>query len=400
MAKKIQPRPASFLSSIPRTVVIVGLASLFTDMGSEGTLSILPLFLTQVLAASPAALGIIEGVAESTSSLLKIFSGVWTDRLQSRKPFILAGYAISGFCRPLIGLATTWPFVLLFRFIDRIGKGVRGAPRDALVADVTTPSNRGASFGFHSAMDDAGAILGPVIVSLLLLAGLGLRQIIFWSVVPGVLAVGSLLFVHEKKAAPKTGTKNLNWLKSWNDLDGNLKRLFLAVFVFTLGNSTDAFILIRLSQVGVKVAYIPLLWALNNGVRMVTSLYGGRLSDQAGRKPVIVLGWFYYAVIYAAFALVSSPAATICVFLAYGAFYGLCEPSEKAFVADMTPKDLKGTAFGYYNLIIGLSALPASLLFGWVASVWSYPWAFVVGAALAGLAAILLLFNQKPGKTR
>jgi MFS family permease len=395
MAKKVPSRPTSFLSSIPRTVVIVGLASLFTDMGSEGTLSILPLFLTQVLAASPAALGIIEGVAESTSSLLKIFSGVWTDRLQRRKPFILTGYAISGFCRPLIGLAASWPFVLLFRFIDRIGKGVRGAPRDALVADVTTPSNRGASFGFHSAMDDAGAILGPLIVSLLLLAGLGLRQIIFWSVVPGVLAVGALLFVHEKKAAPKTETKNLNWLKSWNNLDGNLKRLFLAVFVFTLGNSTDAFLLIRLSQVGVKVAYIPLLWALNNGVRMVTSLYGGRLSDRAGRKPVIVLGWFYYAAIYAAFALVSSPAATIGVFLAYGVFYGLCEPSEKAFVADMTPKNLKGTAFGYYNLIIGLSALPASLLFGWVASVWSYPWAFAVGAFLAGLAAILLLFNKK-----
>jgi MFS family permease len=145
----------------------------------------------------------------------------------------------------------------------------------------------------------------------------------------------------------------------------------------------------------VKVAYIPLLWALNNGVRMVTSLYGGRLSDRAGRKPVIVLGWFYYAAIYAAFALVSSPAATIGVFLAYGVFYGLCEPSEKAFVADMTPKNLKGTAFGYYNLIIGLSALPASLLFGWVASVWSYPWAFAVGAFLAGLAAILLLFNKK-----
>jgi MFS family permease len=395
MAKKNTPRPASFLSSIPRTVVIVGLASLFTDMGSEGTLSILPLFLTQVLAASPAALGIIEGVAESTASLLKIFSGVWTDRIHKRKPFILAGYAISGFCRPLIGFATTWPWVLLFRFTDRIGKGVRGAPRDALVADVTTPSNRGAAFGFHSAMDDAGAILGPLIVSSLLLLGLGLRQIIFWSVVPGVLAVASLLLVHEKKSAQKTGTKTLDWLKSWNDLDGNLKRLFLAVFVFTLGNSTDAFILIRLSQVGVKTAFIPLLWALNNGVRLVTSLYGGRLSDRAGRKPVIVLGWFYYAAIYAAFALVSSPAGTIAVFLAYGIYYGLCEPSENAFVADLTPKNLKGTAFGYYNLIIGLSALPASLLFGWVATTWSYPWAFAVGAALAGLAAILLLFNTK-----
>ncbi len=381
-----------FFSSIPRTVFFLGAASLFTDIASEGTYSILPLFLTQVLGASALSLGIIEGVAESTASLLKVFSGVWTDRLKKRKPLILGGYGLSGFCRPLIGLAQTWPAVLFFRFVDRVGKGLRASPRDAMIADVTTTSNRGASYGFHSAMDNAGALVGPLLASALLALGLGLRSIIFWSVVPGLLALVSLWFIHERSASSKKEKKDLGWLKSWNTLDGNLKAMFLAVLVFTLGNSTDAFLLIRLAQVGVAAKYIPLLWGLHSGVRMITAPYGGTFSDSLGRKPVIVSGWFYYAFIYALFAWVSSPAALVAVFLAYGAFYGLCEPSEKALVADLAPVKLKGTAFGYYNLVIGIGALPASLLFGFIGQQWGYPAAFLTGAGLAFTASILLFF--------
>jgi MFS family permease len=392
MAKK----PASFLKSIPRTVVIVGVASLFTDIASEGTYSVLPLFLTQVLGAGALSLGIIEGVAESTASLLKVFSGFWADRLKTRKPLLLTGYGLSGLIRPLIGLAQSWPFVLLFRFVDRVGKGLRGSPRDALIADVTTSANSGASYGFHSAMDDAGALIGPLSASaLLFFTPLGLRNIILLSVIPGIAAWAVLFLIHEKSVQKKHTLKKWNPTQDWKKFGGNFKGLLLAVFIFTLGNSTDAFLLIRLSQVGVTVGWIPLLWGFHSGVRMISSLYGGTLSDRLGRKPVIVSGWLYYAFIYLAFALVTQKEWVIMIFLAYGIFYGLCEPSEKAFVADMTPKNLKGTAFGYYNLIIGLSALPASLLFGFVGQTWGYPWAFAVGAALAALAAFLLLLNPK-----
>jgi MFS family permease len=397
---KASAKPKSFLKSIPRTVVIVGVASLFTDIASEGTYSVLPLFLTQVLGAGALSLGIIEGVAESTASLLKVFSGFWTDRLKTRKPLLLTGYGLSGLIRPLIGIAATWPFVLLFRFVDRVGKGLRGSPRDALISDVTTSANSGASYGFHSAMDDAGALIGPLLASaLLFFTPLGLRNIILLSVIPGIAAWAVLFLIHEKPTQTKKETKKWHPAQDWKKFGGNFKGLLLAVFIFTLGNSTDAFLLIRLSQVGVTVGWIPLLWGFHSGVRMISSLYGGTLSDKLGRKPVIVSGWLYYAFIYLAFALVTQKEWVITIFLAYGIFYGLCEPSEKAFVADMTPKNLKGTAFGYYNLIIGLSALPASLLFGFVGQTWGYPWAFAVGASLAGLAAFLLLFNKKSGKT-
>jgi MFS family permease len=394
------PPKTSFLKSIPKTVMVLGIASLFTDIASEGTYSVLPLFLTQVLGAGALSLGIIEGVAESTASVLKVFSGFWADRLPTRKPLLLTGYGLSGLIRPLIGLAATWPFVLLFRFVDRVGKGLRGSPRDALIADVTTPANHGASYGFHSAMDDAGALIGPLLAgALLLFTHLGLRNIILLSVIPGIIAWAVLFTIREKPVKTKNEIKKWAPILDWKKFEGGYRRLLLAVFIFTLGNSTDAFLLIRLSQVGVSVGWIPLLWGLHSGVRMVSSLYGGPLSDHLGRKPVIVSGWLYYALIYLAFALVNQKEWVIAIFLAYGIFYGLCEPSEKAFVADMTPKNLKGTAFGYYNLVIGLSALPASLLFGFVGQTWGYPWAFAVGASLAGLASILLLFTKNQNQT-
>jgi MFS family permease len=379
---------------IPPTVFQLGLVSLFNDMAKEMIYPVVPLFLAQVLGAGPAAVGWVEGVAESTSSLLKVFSGIGADRVKKKKPFLIFGFAISTLLRPLVGLASTWPWVLFLRFADRMGKGVRSAPQDALIADVTNDKNRGVSYGFHSAMDDAGQLIGPFIAGGLLLWGLSFRNVILLSIIPGVMAWLTVWGIHEKSSGP-IKSKKLTLFQDWKTLGGNFKGLLIVLFIFSLGNSADAFLMIRLSQVGVSNWLIALLWGVHGGVRMITSPYGGSLSDRWGRKPLIISGWFYYALIYLGFALVSDKTSMIVLFLAYGVFYGLCEPSEKAFVADLAPKNLRGTAFGYYNLIIGLGALPASLIFGFIGQQWGYPTAFGVGAALAGLAAISLLFIKK-----
>lgn len=384
------------MKPIPKTVLTLGLVSLFTDISTEMTYPLLPLFLSQVLGAGPLALGVIEGIAESTASVLKVISGIWTDRLKRRKPLIVLGYGLSGFFRPFIGLATAWPMVLVLRFIDRVGKGIRTSPRDALIADVTSPSNRGASFGFHSAMDNCGSLIGPLLASLLLLPAVGcsIRTVILWTAVPALAAwLVLVLGVQEKRSQPeRTRKTRLDLSADWKKLGGGFKKLLLALLVFTLGNSTDAFLLIRLSQVGVSTAFIPVLWGLHGGVRMVSAVYGGRFSDTFGRKIVILSGWVFYALVYLCFAWVSAPAAVIAVFLAYGIFHGLCEPAEKALVADLAPLTLRGTAFGWYNVVVGLGALPASLLFGFVGQAWGYPSAFIMGAGFAGVASVLLFF--------
>ena len=387
--------------NIPRTVLLLGLASLFTDIASEGTFSILFLFLTQALGAGPLYLGVIEGTAESTASLLKVFSGFWTDRLARRKPLILWGYGLSGFFRPFIALARAWPAVLFFRFIDRVGKGLRASPRDALIADAARTGNRGALYGFHSSMDNAGALLGPLLAALLLYAtSWGFRRIIGFSILPGLAAVLCLALVREKPRPVPSRKGRLDLRGDWGKFGGGFKFLLLVLLIFTLGNSTDAFLLVRLSQVGVPVPAIPLLWGLHSGVRMLASLKGGGWSDRWGRKPVILSGWAYYAAVYLAFAFFSGKGAVVAVFLAYGLFHGLCEPSEKALVADLAPSSLRGTAFGYYNLMVGLGMLPASLIFGWIGGRWGYPSAFATGAGFAGLASLLLLFVRVPRRGR
>lgn len=378
---------------------MLGLVSLFTDVATEMTYPLLPVLLSQVLGAGPLALGVIEGIAESTSSILKVFSGIWTDRLKSRKPLVLWGYGLSSFFRPFIGLAQVWPTVLFFRFVDRVGKGIRTSPRDALIADVSSPKTRGASFGFHSSMDNLGSMIGPFIATGLMLPffGCSIRTVILLTAIPGLVAWLTLFWgVKEGRPKPRKERKETPaFLGDWEKMGGGFRMLLLALLVFTLGNSTDAFLLIQLSKVGVATAWIPVLWGLHGGVRMVSALYGGRFSDSLGRRAVILSGWAFYAAIYLAFAYVSQPAAVIAVFLAYGIFYGLCEPSEKALVADLAPQALRGTAYGFYNLVVGLGALPASLIFGFVGQTWGYPAAFTLGAAFAGVASFLLLLVKK-----
>ncbi len=383
--------------SIPKTVFQLGIVSLFNDLAKEMIYPVVPLFLTLVLGAGPVALGLVESVAEATSSVLKVFSGISSDRLGRKKPFLLWGYGISGLFRPMIALVQTWPAVLLFRFLDRMGKGLRSAPQDALIADVTKPSNLGASYGFHSAMDDAGQLLGPILAGILLLPiiGFSYEHVILLSIVPGLVAWLTLAWVGEKPSKKPPARKALNLAGDWGKLGGDFKFLLGILLIFTLGNSTDAFLMIRLAQLGVSAWLIAILWGLHGGVRMLSAYSGGSLSDRFGRKPVIVSGWIYYALIYLAFGLVAQKETAIFVFLAYGLYYGLCEPSEKAFIGDLAPKTLRGTAFGYYYLVTGLGALPASLLFGFVGQQWGYPMAFKLGAAFAGLASLLLFFVKR-----
>ncbi len=382
------------MKTIPRTVLMLGLVSFFTDLSSEMIYPLLPVFLASVLGATALQLGVIEGIAEATAALLKVASGIWTDRVHRRKPLILAGYSLSGFFRPLIGLATSWQFVLMLRFLDRVGKGLRSSPRDALIADVTRPEQRGASYGFHRAMDHAGAVLGPLAAgALLMIPGFTLRNVFMLAVVPAVITVTILILGVKEPDSPKTssGTKSLHLLQDWKLLGRDFRWLLAALFVFTLGNSTDAFLLVRLSEIGVPAAWIAVLWSMHHVVKMVANYYGGRFSDRRGRRFAIISGWAFYGLIYLAFAFIQSPTGLIAVFLLYGLYFGLVEPSEKALVADLVPPQLRGTAFGYFHFTVGVAALPASVLFGLIWHRFGVQYAFMTGAALALLASLLLL---------
>lgn len=379
---------------VPRAVVVMGTASLLTDLSSEMIYPLLPLFLSTQLGASALALGVIEGVAETTASVLKIFSGVWTDRIQRRKPFIVAGYALAGLARPLVGLATAWPQVLAIRFCDRVGKGVRTSPRDALIADTVHEDHRGAAFGFHRMMDNAGAVLGPLVATLLLAFGMPLRTVFLCAIVPSILVVLiQVFFLHEapvaravEEAPPRVGLR-----AGWKVLDARYKLLLLSIFVFTLGASSDAFILMRLNEAGISASTVALLWSLHHVVKMVSSYFGGWISDTLGRRRVVLAGWAIYAAAYVAFGYFTSPGVLVGVFLLYGIYFGLVEPAERAWVADLAPKALRGTAMGYYHGVVGLSSLPADILFGFVWRDYGSAAAFGMGAVFAGLGATLLL---------
>ncbi len=383
----------SFLARrIPRTVIALGVVSLLTDLSSEMIYPLLPILLASVLGAGAMALGLIEGVAESTAALLKMASGIWTDRTRRRKPLIVAGYTLSGMMRPLIGLATAWPAVLALRFADRMGKGLRTSPRDALIADVTDPSTRGTAYGFHRSMDHAGAVLGPLVAAALLnYAGLPLRQVFLLSAIPAVAVLAVVLFgVKEPPVSRAEAPATPKVLAPWSALGPEYRRLLLAVLVFTLGNSTDAFLLLRLNQTGVSTAGIALLWSAHHVVKMIANYFGGQLSDRVGPRAMILAGWLFYAAIYLTFGWLTSAPALIAVFLAYGIYFGLTEPAERAWVASLVPPQLRGTAFGWYHCAIGLAALPASVAFGLLWQHWGAAVAFTAGAVLATIAATLL----------
>jgi len=391
---------------LSRNVIILGFVSLLNDGASEMIYPLLPVFLTAVLGVGPAALGVIEGIAETTASLLKLYSGYLSDRVKRRKGWIVAGYSISNIIRPLIAFSTSWLHVLALRFSDRVGKGLRTSPRDAIIADSTPPEYRGKAYGFHRAMDHSGAIIGPLIATGLLLVLQGTEQqnlstIFVLSFIPGLLAVLLLLFgLRERQAeGPRQAAPgSFNFRAAWAEMSTDFRKYLAIILLFTLGNSTDAFLLLRAQQLGVPVALLPMIWVALHVVKMGSSLPGGILSDRIGRKKVIVSGWIVYALVYAGFAVADSHWHAWALFTVYGVYFGLTEGVEKALVADFAPLYLRGSAFGLYHLIIGLGALPASLLFGLVWQKLGVAAAFGLGAGFAVLASVLLslLTVKKP----
>jgi MFS family permease len=386
--------PSGWRRGLTRNVVILGFVSLLNDGASEMIYPLLPVFLTTVLGAGPAALGIIEGIAESTASLLKLYSGYLSDRVRKRKGWIIAGYSISNVIRPLIAFSTSWLHVLTLRFSDRVGKGLRTSPRDAVIADSTPPEYRGMAYGFHRAMDHGGAIIGPLAATALLLVFHDdLKTIFLLSFIPGMLAVLMLLFGLKEKQADReraASHTSFNFRSAWNEMPSGFRKYLFIILVFALGNSTDAFLLLRAQQLGVPVALLPTIWVVLHIVKMGFSVPGGIISDRIGRKKVIVAGWFVYALVYAGFGLADQYWHAWALFAVYGIYFGLTEGVEKALVADFAPVHLRGSSFGLYHLIVGLGALPASLLFGLAWQKFGSAAAFAMGAVLALCAGLML----------
>ena len=385
---------------LSRPVWLIGWVSFFTDMASEMVYPLLPLFLTQVLGAGAMSLGVIEGAAEAASSGLKILSGWWSDRMRSPKKLVLLGYGIASAVRPLIALAHAWPQVLAIRFTDRVGKGIRGAPRDAMLATLAPTSERGRVFGFHRAMDHAGAVTGPLIASVFLYFYPGdYRTLFALTIIPGIVVMLLILRLPDAGYAAATPLSMPNPAGP-SGTPQNLGRPFYAaigvIFLFSLGNASDAFLLLRLSDLGVPAFWIPLLWSALHVVKSSSSLVGGGLSDRFGRRGVITLGWLVYAVVYAAFGFSKSLPLVIAIFLFYGLYFGLTEGAEKAWVADLAPASRRGTAFGVYNAALGVGGLAASLLFGVIWTQVSPRAAFLTGAALAVIASLLLAVVPRP----
>jgi MFS family permease len=381
---------------ITGNVLILGLVSLFTDISSEMIYPLLPLFLTTVLGGGPAFLGLIEGVAESTASILKLVSGIMSDRVRRRKNLVLAGYGLSAIARPLIALATSPLAVLFIRFADRVGKGIRTSPRDALIADSIDPAIRGKAYGFHRSLDNAGALIGPLVATLLLTWFVKDLRTVFWlAAIPGGISVLLIVLKVRETATTADGKKGdvgfLRFLPA-----GRLRTYLLILLIFTLGNSSDAFLLLRAGQLGVTMARIPLLWTFFNLVKMCATMPFGALSDRIGRRGVIIAGWGVYALAYMGFAFARTELHIWLLFALYGLFYGLTEGVEKALLADIADPGERGSAFGWYNCATGIGALPASLIFGFIWQRFNPLAAFAFGAALALLAAVLLFSLVKP----
>jgi MFS family permease len=352
-----------------------------------------------VLGASASFVGAIEGAAETTSSILKLVSGWWSDRIQRRKPLVVFGYALASTMRPLVAFARSATEVLVIRVSDRVGKGIRNAPRDALIADSIDPSVRGRAFGFHRAGDHAGGVVGPLIAfALLTWWAVPMRQVFLLAAIPGAAAVlVTIVGVREPRRRVAGGgwrveTARLSPPSTLHPLPSTFWSTLAVILLFTLGNSTDAFLLLRATQLGVPTALAPVLWATLHVVKALSSTPGGALSDRVGRKPTLMAGWLLYAAVYGAFAIASEAWHAWALFAAYGVFFGLTEGTERALVADIVPPERRGSAFGWYHLAVGLGMLPASLLFGVLWDRAGAPTAFLVGAALSLAAAVGLRF--------
>jgi len=394
---------------VSRNVLLLGVVSLLTDVSSEMSVTFLPFFLANVLGVKTAVIGLIEGVAESTASLTRLGSGWLSDRWRARRALVIMGYGLSALSKPFLYFANAWPTVLSVRFADRVGKGVRTSPRDALLAASAARESRGFSFGFHRGADTAGAFLGLSVVALVIylsqgwaapLQELAFRRLVLVAVVPGFLAVLVMLWVREigpRRSVAEQSRRQEAGAQVGRGYGRRFTLFLVAAGLFSLANSSDAFVLLRTQSLGLSVAAIALVLAGFNLVYSLVSPIAGRLSDRVGRPVMIELGWGLYAVTYLGFALARSAWAVWPLFALYAVYYGLAEGTARALVADLVPDARRGTAYGLYNTVVGVTALPASLLAGLVwQGVGAWPgWGpsapFVLGSALAGAAAVVLV---------
>jgi len=406
-----KPEARVSLKEMPRNVWAVGLTSFFMDISSEMVLNILSLFLANVLGVKTSIIGLIEGVAEATASILKLFSGWLSDKMGGRKWLAVAGYGVSALSKPFFYIASSWELIGGVRWADRVGKGIRTAPRDALVADSVTKETRGMAFGLHRAMDTAGAMVGILVAALVVwlaqkntleLSKSTFQTVVLISLLPALLAVLSLAIgakdvpVKGQRAAPKISLRSM----------GKPFTIFLVIVsIFTLGNSSDAFLVLRAQNLGISVTGILVMLAMFNLIYSLISTPAGSLSDRVGRRRLIVGGWLVYAVIYLGFAAAQSAWQVWALYVAYGLYYGLAYGSSQALVADLVPEQLRGTAYGTYNAVVGLLAFPASLIAGLLwegAGAWkgfgpSAP--FLFGGVLALIAALLMVIWMPKGNS-
>ncbi|MCJ7558929.1 MAG: MFS transporter [Gammaproteobacteria bacterium] len=378
----------AFKAMLPRTVVVLSLVSLLNDAASEMITPLLPIFLTLTLGASPAAVGLIEGLAEATSSVLKLVSGRLADRGWNPKGLVVWGYGTSNLARPLIGIALSWPFVLALRFLDRLGKGLRTAPRDALIANSVSASRRGAAFGFHRAMDHFGAVIGPLVAFLVLSHGVEMRNVFLMSVVPGI-AVMLLLVMGLPRTQPQpVAAAPLKW----SLLDGRLRALIIASGGLALATMPEAFLVLWAVGRGIELQYIPLVWAAASLVKMFVSFLAGAASDRLGRLPVVITGWsLRIACLFLIAGLDQGDFLTWTLFLVFAASLAFTEAAERSLVGDAAEPSQRGTAFGVYHLVCGLLSLPGALLIGSVWQGFGQAAAFMLAGTLTSLAAAALV---------
>lgn len=385
-------------------VFALSLVSLLNDTSSEIIYPLLPTFLALTLGASPFFIGLIEGFAESVAAFLKLFSGYLSDKFERRKLPVFIGYALASLARPLLSFVGSWQQVLFVRVTDRVGKGIRGAPRDAIIAASVPEEKRGLAFGFNRAADHLGAVIGPVVAFILLSyfaadasqpTAVEYQRVFLYASVPVVIGLFVIVFfVKESEKEIAIAVEQPKIRLSLKEFDGNFKRLLMVVALFTLSNSTDAFLLLRAQEVGIAPPLLPLLWMFLHLSKVFSSLIFGDLSDRLGRKTLIFSGWILYAFVYAGFAFINSAWQAWVLFLIYGLYFGLTEGVEKALVADLVPKEKRGTAFGFYNLAFSITVFPASVIFGGLWSQFGVSAAFLTSAVISVCAAAFLLTIQ------
>jgi MFS family permease len=349
-------------------IILLGIASLLTDISSEMVYPILPIYLVNVLGAGPAILGLVEGIAESLASLVKVFSGYFSDKIKLRKPFTIFGYTASTIGKFFLFIATNWSYILVGRVIDRFGKGIRTAPRDALIADSAGADKRGAAFGLHRAMDTLGATVGVLLAYILITRFKGsLRNIFLFSLIPAFLGAAFLFLVKEKKANTVASKEKPQF--RWQTLDKRLKLFLIFAFIFTLGNSSNQFLLLRAKDLGSPLPQVILFYLVYNITYALVSYPAARLSDRIGRKKILVLGYLFYGLVYLGFAVNQHPSNFWLLFGVYGLYIGFTEGVEKALIADIAPPQLRATTIGLHATLVGVGLLPASLFAG---VLWKY----------------------------